>query len=76
MVIVDAAVFSKPTLMIHDWIGCGEVADPCDFASALRKLMSNGDFRRNLGEKSRIYCSANYSREKILDEWEALLSEV
>ena len=76
MVIVDAAVFSKPTLMIHDWIGCGEVADPRDFALALRKLMSNGDFRRDLGEKSRIYCSANYSREKILDEWETLLSGV
>lgn len=76
MVIVDAAVFSKPTLMIHDWIGCGEVADPRDFALALRRLMSDVDFRRDLGESSRIYCSANYSREKILDEWEALLSEV
>ena len=73
MVIVDAAVFSKPTLMIHDWIGCGEVADPRDFAFALRKLMSNGDFRRDLGEKSRIYCSTHYSREKILDKWETLL---
>ena len=76
MVIVEAAVFSKPTLMIHDWVGCGEVADPRDFALALRRLMSNGDFRRDLGESSRICCSANYSREKILDEWEALLSEV
>ena len=76
MVIVDAAVFSKPTLMIHDWIGCGEVADSRDFALALRRLMSNGDFRRDLGEKSRIYCSAHYSREKILDEWETLLGGV
>ena len=76
MVIVDAAVFSKPTLMIHDWIGCGEVADPRDFALALRRLMSNGDYRRDLGEKSRIYCSTNYSREKILNGWEALLSSV
>ena len=73
MVIVDAAVFSKTTLMIHDWVGCGEVAVPRDFALALRRLMSNGDFRRDLGEKSRIYCSANYSREKILNEWETLL---
>jgi glycosyltransferase involved in cell wall biosynthesis len=76
MVIVDAAVFSKPTLMIYDWVGCGEVADPRDFALALRRLMSDVDFRRDLGESSRIYCSANYSREKILDEWEALLSGV
>ena len=73
MVIVDAAVFSKPTLMIQDWIGCGEVADSRDFACALRRLMSDGDSRRDLGEKSRIYCSANYSREKILDAWEILL---
>jgi hypothetical protein len=73
LTILDAAVFFKPTLMIHDWVGCGEVADPRDFALALRRLMLNGDFRRDLGEKSQAYCMANYSREKILDAWEILL---
>lgn len=76
MVIVDAAMFAKPALMIRDWIGTGEVAAPCDFASALRRLMSEGDYRRALGEKAQAYCKANYSRERILDEWEALLRGV
>ena len=73
MVILDAAMFAKPTLMIHDWIGVGEVAAPCDFASALRKLMSDANYRREIGEKAQAYCKANYSRGMILDKWEDLL---
>ena len=74
LTILDAAMFIKPTLMIHDWIGCGEVVAPCDFASALRKLMSDADYRRKIGEKARAYCKVNYSRKKVLDEWETLLN--
>jgi hypothetical protein len=73
MVAVDAAMFSKPTLMIHDWIGCGEVVEPRDFAIALGRLMSDVDYRRVLAKKSQIYCEANYSREKILNGWETFL---
>jgi glycosyltransferase involved in cell wall biosynthesis len=73
MVILDAAMFAKPTLMINDWIGCGEAVLSKDYASALRRLMSDADYRRGIGEKSRAYCNANYSRKKILDRWEALI---
>jgi glycosyltransferase involved in cell wall biosynthesis len=74
MVILDAAMFKKPTLMIHDWIGCGEVAEPSDFASALRRLMIDAGYRCALGDKAYKYCSMHYSRSKILDAWESLFS--
>ena len=74
MVILDAAMFKKPTLMIHDWIGCGEVAEPRDFASALRRLMIDAGHRCALGDKAYKYCSMHYSRSKILDAWESLFS--
>ena len=76
LAIIDAAMFAKPTLMICDWIGCGEVVAEAHFAAGLCKLMRAFDRRRNLGEKGREFCLTNYSRKKILDEWEALLSEV
>jgi glycosyltransferase involved in cell wall biosynthesis len=73
MVILDAAMFKKPTLMIHDWIGCGEVVTPRDFASALRRLMQDVGYRCALGDKVYEYCSMHYSRSRILDAWESLL---
>ena len=73
MVIVDAAMFAKPTLMLHDWIGVGEVSAPRDFATALRKMMSDQLSRRASGEKACEYCKRLYSKEKILDKWEVLL---
>lgn len=83
LTILDAAMFAKPSLTVCDWIGMAAhgggvvtAATADDYAEGLRRLMSDVDFRRDLGEKSRIYCSANYSREKILDEWETLLSGV
>ena len=74
LTIIDAAMFSKPTLMIHDWIGCGEVVEPKDFAAGLKKLMCSSDLRREIGEGARLHCKENYSREKILDRWDALLT--
>lgn len=75
MVILDAAMFRKPSLTIRDWIGCGESVSPSGFAEALRRLMSDADYRHNLGERSFKYCKAHYSRETILDRWECFLSE-
>ena len=76
MVILDAAMFAKPVLMIHDWIGCGEVVDSCGFASALRKLMSDGKYRHELGVNSSAYCKARYMRGQILDKWESAVSRL
>ena len=74
LTIIDAAMFKKPTLMICDWIGCGESIAPSGFAEALRKLMSDADRRRTLAEQSYEYCKSHYSRKMILDKWECLLA--
>ena len=76
MVILDAAMFRKPSLMIHDWIGCGESVSPSSFSGAIRRLMSDADYRHRLGERSFEYCKAHYSRKMILDKWEYLLSRM
>lgn len=76
MVTVDAAMFAKPTLMIHDWIGCGEVGEPKNFAAALRKLMADSEYRKLMGVQSKEYCEKNYSRSYILDKWESIIKGV
>jgi glycosyltransferase involved in cell wall biosynthesis len=73
MVTVDAAMFAKPTLMIHDWIGCGEVVAPKDFAMGLRKLMADVEYRNLIGRMSKVYCEENFSKYSVLDNWESLL---
>ena len=73
MVTVDAAMFAKPTLMIHDWIGCGEVVATKDFAKGLRKFMADADCRNSIGCRSKAYCANNFSKTCILDNWESLL---
>ena len=73
LTIIDAAMFSKPTLMIHDWIGCGEVVEPKGFAMSLRKLMADAEYRNLIGRRSKVYCINNFSKTCILDNWESLL---
>jgi glycosyltransferase involved in cell wall biosynthesis len=73
MVTVDAAMFSKPTLMIHDWIGCGEVVAPKDFAMGLRKLMVDVEYRNFIGRRSKVYCEEKFLKSSVLDNWESLL---
>ena len=75
MVILDAAMFKKPTLMIRDWIGCGESIPSSGFTGALRRFMSDTGHRHTLGEQSYEHCKAHYSRKTILDRWERLLAE-
>ena len=75
MVILDAAMFAKPTLMIHDWIGCGVVVSPKDFSSGLRKLMADSEYRNSIGVKSKKFCEENFSKSSILDKWESLLNK-
>ena len=73
MVILDAAVFAKPTLAREDWIGCGVVVRPDDFAEGLKRFMSDSGYRRSVGLESRRYCHNRYSKEALVDEWERLL---
>ena len=74
LTIIDAAMFKKPTLMIRDWIGCGESVSPSGFTEALRRLMSDADHRHSLGERSYEHCKIHYSHKMILDKWESLLA--
>lgn len=75
LTIIDAAMFSKPTVMIHDWIGCGVVTTEKEFATSLRKLMTEEDYRTKLGAEAKAYCLSHYSREKILSLWEEALTK-
>lgn len=76
MVIVEAATYKKPTIMIEDWVGCGEVVGSSvgEFAAGIRKLMSDEAYRNRLGEASYEYCAKNFSRNAILDKWEKLIA--
>ena len=83
MVILDAALFAKPTLMVHDWIGTASVTGGIlttpkvsAFADGLRRLLGDEAFCRRLGEEARVYCQNRFSRDGVLDEWERLLSQV
>ena len=83
MVIVDAAMFSKPSLLIRDWIATGTAGGAivtksavCDYADGLRKLMYADARRLRMGESAHKFSIDNFSRSKILDQWECLLSEV
>lgn len=71
--VIDAAMFSKPSLVIRDWVGCGEVVPPKQYAAALRKLIEDEEYRRSLGERSLAFCKEHYSREVLLNKWEELL---
>lgn len=82
LVVIDAAMFSKPTLSIFDWIGCGQVggglvskASVADYANALESLMSNTRRRQEMGATANAYCHENYARKNILNQWEELLEE-
>ena len=83
LAIVEAASFARPAVMIHDWIGTAAiegglvVKDTVNaYANALRRLMSDMSLCRQMGENARRFCAERYSRAHILDEWEALLSQV
>lgn len=73
MVVLDAAWFSKPSLLIEDWIGCGETVRPSDYAAGLRRLMADSEYRHALGRRANAVCSERYTRAKLLDQWESLL---
>ena len=65
LTIIDAAMFSKPTLMIKDWIGCGVVVTPKKFAMGLRKLMIDAEDRKLIGSRSKTYCDNSFSKSCI-----------
>ena len=87
LAILEAAKFALPTLAtsrlpgVDDIVRNGETGLVVPgtvpaFAAGLRRLMADADLRRQLGERARAYCAERYSRENILDQWEALLRSI
>ena len=83
LVIAEAAAFGKPAVMIRDWIGTaaaggGIVTEPtvAAYAEGLRRLMSDPALCARLGDRARLHCAERFSRNKIIDRWEALLESV
>lgn len=56
----------------------GIVTEPTvnSYAEGLCRLMGDPGLRKRMGEAARKFVMDNYSRERILGKWEALLSEV
>ena len=87
LTIADAAAFAKPCVMVKDWIGTagrgeqsaegGVVTKPTvgAYSEGLRRLMADAELRRRMGERAREFCAEYYSRKRILDQWERMLSE-
>ena len=83
LTLVDAAAFGKPAVTVRDWIGAaaaggGIVARPAadDFAAGMRRLMEDPALLASAGDAARRFCAAEYSRSRLLDAWEGLLSDV
>ena len=81
LVLADAAMFRRPSLMVHDWIGSaaaggGIVTKPTvgAYAEGLRRLMSDPALCRAMGDTACGFCEKSYSRERILDAWQSLFS--
>ena len=82
LVIAEAAAFGKPAVMVRDWIGTAAAGGgivtkktASDYAEGLRRLMSDPSLCSRLGAKARNYCNGQYSRDRILDQWESLLRD-
>lgn len=81
LVLADAAMFRKPSLTVHDWIGSaaiggGIVTKPTvgAYAEGLRRLMSDPALCSAMGDAACGFCGKTYSRDRILDAWESLFS--
>ena len=83
LTVVDAAAFGKPAVMVNDWVGSAAAGggivvgkSVAEYAGGLRRLMSDPALCSRMGEVARDFCAKAYSREKILDAWEALFSQL
>jgi glycosyltransferase involved in cell wall biosynthesis len=56
----------------------GLVVNPTvdSYAEGLKRLMADAPLRRSLGENARAFCAKEYSRTRILEQWNALLSDL
>lgn len=87
LAILEAAAFALPAVAqsslpgAHDIVKDGETGFVADegvsaYADALSRMMLDGELRRRLGVNARERCAAEYSRERILSEWEVFLQSL
>lgn len=83
LVVAEAASFGKPAVMVRDWIGTAAsdggivtAQTVSAYAEGLRRLMSDPELCRHMGENARRFCTEHYSNETILDKWEMLLESI
>ncbi len=87
LALLEAARFALPAVAQKDLPGVSDIiqdgetgivadASTTAYAAALRRLMSDDDRRRRLGENARRICTERYSREQILDQWERLFAQL
>lgn len=85
LAILEAAKYALPTLATARLPGVADIVKNDEtglvvpgtvpaFAAGLRKLMTDVDSCESLGNSAREYCAEHYSRARILDRWESLLS--
>ena len=87
LAILEAAAFSLPAVAqsslpgARDIVKDGETGFVADagvsaYADALARMMMDGDLRRRLGANARSHCAAEYSKDRVLREWEDLLQSL
>ena len=87
LAILEAAAFALPAVAqsslpgAHDIVKDGETGFVADegvsaYADALSRMMLDGELRRRLGVNARERCAAEYSKERILREWEEFLQSL
>lgn len=63
-------------MVLHNQTGLIAKNAPAALAEALRKLIVDDNYRSTLGKQACQHCVENYSRDKILDQWENLIKEM
>lgn len=87
LAILEAAAYELPAVAqsalpgARDIVKDGETGFVADegvsaYADALARMMLDGDLRRRLGVNARERCAAEYSKERVLGEWEDLLRSI
>ena len=77
--ILGLATEASEVCRIITGVGCGVCAspdDPAAIAGAVSRLAAEPEERRAMGEKSRAYVVETYSRDRVLDAFEALMGRL
>ncbi len=87
LIVLEAAAFGLPVVAlkmlpgVRDFVHDGETGllagdDASGYSKTLSRMMADESFCRRLGERARDRCDKEYSKERVLGEWESFLKEV